>query len=99
MTSESRTLIQAGDVLGVDVRCPECDVKITLPISSRFKLSANCPNCNKQWFDPAIDQQTGKTTYPAIDSLLAIAAHFRALNTTRTDVHAHISFQIIVSEP
>ena len=94
MTSEIRNLVESLDIVGIEVTCPECKVKVSLPISPRFKLAANCSHCNKLLFDETVDKQTGSTKYPAIDSLRQISAHLAALNSERTDIHGKIRFEI-----
>src|ERR1035437_2488789 len=94
MTSETRTLIEPDDITGVEMECDQCHVKTIFPITTQLKLKAHCPHCGKQWFDDAINKQTGSSTFPAIDSLHALAAHLWALSSTRTDIHGRLRLHI-----
>jgi uncharacterized paraquat-inducible protein A len=94
MTSEIRNLVEPADLVGIEIACPECQVKVSFPISNRFKLAAHCPHCNKPLFDETVDQQTGSTKYPAIDSIHKIVANLWALRSERTDIHGQIRFEI-----
>jgi hypothetical protein len=93
MTSETRVFIEVGDVSGIEIECLKCTVKSTFPISSCAKIDGLCPHCEKPWFDKHTDERD-KTTYPAVDSIRAIAAELSALNTKRTDIHAKIRIHL-----
>jgi hypothetical protein len=98
MTSETRTFIEAKDVVGIELSCKDCAAKITFPISKPLKMGVACPNCGAKWFDAAHDTARNKDSYPAHDSLTAIAAHLKALSEIRTDIHATLRFQIEETE-
>jgi hypothetical protein len=94
MTSETRTMIELQDIIGIEIECSECHTKISFPISDRFKIGPNCPHCNKPLFDGTPDLRTGSIAYPAPDSLRAIAMHLLAMSQTRTDIHGLIRLHI-----
>ena len=95
MTSETRTLIELNDVTGIEIQCPECQVKILFPIAKGFKLAYTCPQCHKPWFDGVLEKQTGSMVYPAIDNIHAITSNLRMLNRPdRTDIHTKILLKI-----
>jgi hypothetical protein len=94
VTSETRTLIEAGDVVGLEVECPGCHMKIVYPISEWLKIDVQCRNCPKRLFDATSNQQTGQNVYPAIDSLRELAGNLWALSTTRADMHARVRLQV-----
>jgi|SRR5580692_6598211 hypothetical protein len=94
MTSETRTLIKPSDVIGIELKCPDCKSKVLFPLDNGNKLGVYCAICGKPWFDETIDPRTGQSTYPPIDSLRAIAAHLRALCTPRKDIRAQVLLQI-----
>jgi phage FluMu protein Com len=95
MTSETRTLIELKDVASVEIKCPECKVNILFPIAEGFKLEAYCPQCHRPWFDGIKDKQTNIDVYPAVNSILAIAAELRKLNRPeRTDIRTGVRLHI-----
>ncbi len=52
MASESRTLIQLSDILGVEFECPKCQAKILYPIKTHYEpLPESCPCCGQLWFN------------------------------------------------
>jgi hypothetical protein len=98
MTSELRTLIEAADITGVEIECPECHLTILYPTAKLFKIGPSCPHCNETWFDAYGDARS-IATYPAIDSIQHsiqhIAEHLRKMTRAdRTDIHAKIRFRI-----
>lgn len=94
MTSETRTLIEVGDVSGIEVECPECHTTIMFPVGDRFSLTTQCPHCNRKWFDGTFDTARAREIFPAVDSLRAIATNLSALNKTRTDIHGTVRLHI-----
>ena len=95
MTSEIRTLIELGDVTGIEITCPQCQVKVLYPISKGFKLAYTCSQCNKPWFDGVVDKQVGSISYPAVECIQSIASNLRILNRPdRTDIHTQILLKI-----
>jgi hypothetical protein len=94
----TRVFIEVADVLGVEIECLKCNVKSTFPISSCPKIDGICPHCEKPWFDKLTDERE-RTTYPAVDSIRAIAAELNALNTKRTDIHAKIRIHLTQERP
>lgn len=94
MTSETRVLIEVGDISAIEIECQKCSVTSTFPISECSKINAGCPHCEKKWFDTN-DNVRDKTVCPATDSLRAIASNLSALNSkTRTDIHAKIRIHL-----
>jgi hypothetical protein len=51
MTTETRTLTEMKDVLGVEIECPECQLTILYPIAKLFRIEPLCPHCNCDWFE------------------------------------------------
>jgi hypothetical protein len=99
MTSEMRTLIELGDVTGVEMECPECHLAIFYPVAKLFKIAPSCPHCNHQWFDERPDRHPSEKPHPAIESLHEIASQLRTLTRKdRTDIHAKIRLRI-TAEP
>jgi DNA-directed RNA polymerase subunit RPC12/RpoP len=54
MTSESRTLIEPQDILGLEYGCTHCGVKHLIPLRSFDRgTPTECPNCRAKWIrDP-----------------------------------------------
>jgi hypothetical protein len=51
MTSETRTMVELKDVLGVEFECPKCHFKVLYPAASSFeRLATKCPHCYEPWF-------------------------------------------------
>lgn len=95
MTSETRTLIELGDITGAEMECPECHLTIFFPVGKLFKIAASCPHCNHQWFDERVNKHPSDTPYPAIDSIQAIFKELRTLTRDdRTDIHVRMRLRI-----
>jgi hypothetical protein len=97
MTSETRTLIEAHDIRGVEVECPECHLTILYPVAVEkvIKIGPACPHCNHTFFDSIRDNVHPGIHCPAIDSIQEIASNLRTLiREDRTDIHANIRFLI-----
>jgi len=99
MTSETRTLIETGDISGIEVECEKCKVKSIFPVSSGFKIAVYCPHCNQKWFDETSDPHTGQNICLVTDSLRAVGSHLWALSTKRTDIHAKIRLHLNSAPP
>lgn len=96
MTSEKRTFLELSDVLGVEVECPTCKFGAFFPTEKTQKIPAFCPQCNATWFDDKVGDY-GKTTYPAIDSLLNVSAELRSLtHKDRKDIHTSVRIRVNV---
>jgi hypothetical protein len=97
MTTETRTLIEMKDVLGIEIECPECRLTILYPVAKLFRIEPNCPHCNCDWFDHRSGM--GGDMYPAIDSVQHVAQELRALNRDdRTDIHARVRLSINIDQ-
>jgi hypothetical protein len=99
MTSETKTLIEAADITGIEIECPECHLTIFYPTAVRevIKIGPHCPHCNLKFFDDTQTRGFGNVSYPAIDNVQTIAAHLRMLaKPDRTDIHAKIRFRVNV---
>src|SRR5271163_3866960 len=101
MTSETKTFVQAQDIAGIEVECPQCHVTIFYPASATEKgteILSRCSHCNRDLFDaapiPASSPYTHSPSYPAINDLQKVAAGLRSLVRERTDIHANIRFRI-----
>jgi len=97
MTSETRTVIEAGDITSVEIECPECRLTIAYPVTVKevIKIGQTCPHCSHIFFDSTRNNVHPGIHFPAIDSLQDIAAQLRALTRTdRTDIHALIRFHV-----
>lgn len=59
MTSESRTLIEPRDILGVECECKHCGVKHLIPLESFDRgVPSECPNCHEKWIEDGNEAQT-----------------------------------------
>jgi hypothetical protein len=98
MTSETRTLIEAADITGVEIECPKCHLAMLYPVVVEHVITIghNCPHCNLPFFDEANNRAAfGGNNYPAIENIQQIAAHLRALiRPDRTDIQAQIRFRV-----
>lgn len=53
MTSETRTLIELTDVIGIEFECRNCKAKVLYPFQEKYyHLSEKCPNCGEAWLLP-----------------------------------------------
>jgi ribosomal protein L37AE/L43A len=64
VTYETKYLIDVSDILGVELECKKCKMKIALAIADSTKAIWECPICHEDWIIPGSDQQN------AIQSLL-----------------------------
>jgi hypothetical protein len=62
MTSESRTLIEPHDILGIECECTHCKVKHLIPLQSFDRgIPVECPNCHERWLQS--DDEAKTITY------------------------------------
>jgi hypothetical protein len=97
MTSETRTLIEAADIIGVEIECPDCRLTIFYPVAVEkvMKIGPSCPHCNRLFFDSSRNNVYPGSHYPAIDAIQEIASNLRKLTRPdRTDIHALIRFRV-----
>jgi predicted RNA-binding Zn-ribbon protein involved in translation (DUF1610 family) len=93
MTTETRTLIELKDVLGVEFGCPTCGAKTLYPMAKSFqRLAESCPNCGEDWFaprNPVHHPSTPTAAKQVLDGLIS----FKEL-ISRSDIHAHVRLQV-----
>jgi hypothetical protein len=97
MTSETRTLIEAKDITGVEVECPQCHITTFYPanVESIRKIGMNCTHCNCQFFDIATTTVAGPEAYPGLSALRGMMGHLcRFTSPDLTGVHASIRFRL-----
>jgi uncharacterized paraquat-inducible protein A len=97
MTSETRTLIEAMDITGIELECPECHITTSYPLrmESIKKIKANCSHCNHQFFDMATTVVAGPDAFPALAALHGIIGNLsRFTHPDQTGVHANIRFRL-----
>jgi transposase-like protein len=97
MTSETRTLIEAADITGVEVECPECGITTFYPLQleSIKKIGPGCPHCHRQFFDMATTTVSGAEAYPALSFIHGIIGNLtKFTQTDRTDIHANVRFRL-----
>jgi hypothetical protein len=93
MTSQTRTLIGAEDIAGIEIECQKCGLTVFYPAGGErvAHILAGCPNCCDGFFDEGNKGQE----FPAINELQKIVSALRALvRPDRTDIHANIRFRI-----
>jgi hypothetical protein len=64
MTIQAKRFIELSDIIGLRLRCAECDAELLLPLAHelRVKKLRNCPHCNAGWttkgtsIEPEIEQ-------------------------------------------
>jgi hypothetical protein len=95
MTTETRTLIELSDIVNVEMECPACGVAVSIPLTKvATTITAVC-QCGGRFFDERPNRHPSQGQYPAIDSLIAIAANLVALtNGERTDLHAKVKLRV-----
>jgi hypothetical protein len=73
MTSETRTLIELTDILGIEFGCQKCGAKILYPFRKQYDcLAEYCPNCNALWFITAgVRHPTEPTTADEVKRVIA----------------------------
>lgn len=53
MTTESRQLISASEIRGLEIRCKneKCGVRTFIPAGYRGPLAGRCTHCGSMWFE------------------------------------------------
>jgi len=93
MTSETRTLIEFGEIAGIELKCPHCSAEIFYPIVKNYNRLANqCPNCSEIWITSPDPNARPGTPILAMRLKEALAALQDLI--TNADVRAHIRLQI-----
>ncbi|HEY1659893.1 MAG TPA: hypothetical protein VGG14_16190 [Candidatus Sulfotelmatobacter sp.] len=99
MTSETRTLLEPKDIVGMEIECHECHMTIFYPTAVKevIKIVSYCPHCSHKLFDEVQSREFGSVSCPAIESLQTVVANLRALvRADRTDIHAQIRYRVNV---
>lgn len=103
MTSESRTLIEARDVVGIDLECPnqQCKARAFYPIGIPDpKIPFACHSCNTDWFALAPDPRSGAAASKAIEQIKMLMRFFTFLDTSnRSDIYAKVRLQVANVQP
>jgi hypothetical protein len=95
MTTETRTLIEFKDIMGVEIECPECHLSLVYPIAKLSRIGPAYPHCSHALFDAR--EGSRDSAYPAIDNIEHIAENLRRLTRDdRTDIHAQIRLRVNV---
>jgi DNA-directed RNA polymerase subunit RPC12/RpoP len=90
MTSEVRTVVDIGDILGVEVECRNCKAKVSFPVEKSYeRLLSQCPNCNENLFIITRDAggKQGSVTLEQVTLLMRI---IRFLTTPSADCGANV---------
>jgi hypothetical protein len=95
MTSETRTLIQIGDIEGIELECPECRAKVFYPIEKNSeRIGIRCPNCNCDWFILGDDPRYRSSV--AVEQIKILLRALKLLNTP-TDMKATLRLSVAIS--
>jgi uncharacterized paraquat-inducible protein A len=97
VTSEIRTLIEAADIAGVELECPECGITTAYPLrmESLKNIGVVCTHCNHQFFDMATTTVAGPEAYPALAALRGIIGNLsRFTHPDQTGIHAKVRFRL-----
>ena len=53
MVKETRIIFELGDILQMRIVCSHCRGEVVhSKLKPNYRLPANCPNCNEEWWDP-----------------------------------------------
>jgi hypothetical protein len=81
MVSETRTLIEMTDIVGIEFACRKCGAKILYPLAEHYnRLSEKCPNCYEPWFTKNVAAHSSAET--AADEVKKIFATLHKVATS-----------------
>ena len=94
MTTETRTIIEIGDIVGIQIECRECKATISHPVAKNYdKISLKCPNCNADLF--TLTQPTGApATSETAQHLLGLIKVMKYFEKPASDSHANLRLQL-----
>jgi hypothetical protein len=53
MTSETRTMVELADILGIEFGCPKCRAKVFYSLQEQpSRIVDKCPNCFEPFYTP-----------------------------------------------
>jgi hypothetical protein len=92
MTVEHNTLIELGDITGIEFGCAKCGAKLFYPFNGQLmRIPETCPNCYEPWL--VRDNSLHPTTPQTVDAVREMIANFRKMATSPY-VKAHVRLQI-----
>jgi hypothetical protein len=93
MTSETRTMVDISDIIGVEIECQECMAKIAYPREkNQERIAQRCPNCNVDLFILTIERGgQGSVSMEQVRSLMRI---IRFLATPGADLKANVRLNV-----
>jgi hypothetical protein len=96
MTSETHNLIQADDIPGIELECPDCHARVFYPVEKNFeRISHQCPNCNRDWFTvDGSPYNRGSVTLEQVKLLLKV---LKLLGKPGADMHAILHIHVNVA--
>lgn len=94
MTSEIRTMVDIGDILGVEVECRKCKAKVFYPTEKSYeRLLSQCPNCNEDLF--IVDRDTGvKQGSVTLEQVKLLMRIIKFLTTPGADCKANVRLSL-----
>ncbi len=92
MTSEIRTVIDVGDIGGIEVECRECAARILYPVEkNNERLLQRCPKCNADLF--AITRTVGGEGSVSMEQVKLLMRTLKLLAKPDSDLRANIRLQ------
>jgi hypothetical protein len=93
MTKETRTLIDLGDISGIELECHQCKTKVLYPLDGTHgeKIARKCPNPSC----PAPDALFDGDTLPGADTdITSLAKALKTLTKARADLRVKVRFRV-----
>jgi predicted nucleic acid-binding Zn-ribbon protein len=94
MTTEVRTLVDIGDISGIEVECPQCSSKVFYPVAKGSeRLLSQCPNCNENLF--IINRNAGGTQGSlTLEQIKVLMRILKFLAVPAVDCTANVRLQV-----
>jgi hypothetical protein len=95
VTTETRTLIELGDICGIDLACQRCEAKIICPIEKNGeRVTEECPNCKEKWF--TFKQGQGRMVSVSLDQIQYLMKVVTELSNPGNDLLAKLRVHVKV---
>jgi hypothetical protein len=101
MTKETRTLIELGDIEGIELECGACMTKVLYPLDGTGgeKMAERCPNprCpapESLFVFQGAEPMTKDRPCKAVDDIAALSRAVKSLAKGRADLKAKVRLQL-----
>ncbi len=89
------TLVDAGDISGVEIECRDCRAKVIYQIATAYdRIVTRCPNCNSELFTLARVSGGPVPESEALNHVRGLIRVLKYFSKPGADIQANIRFHV-----